>query len=58
MLIDASPTTFSAIYMVSGYVDLRKNIDGLAGLLMTKYDCYPYTEKVLYLFCGLGRSFD
>lgn len=52
MLMDAGPETFSAIYMCTGYVDLRKNIDGLCSLLTTKYRRDVYKENELYLFCG------
>ena len=34
MLIDATPSTFSAIVMVPGRTDLRKSIDGLVNVLL------------------------
>ena len=52
MVTDAARNTFVAIYLCSGYTDLRKNIDGLAALLMTKYGRNAYKENELYLFCG------
>ena len=52
MFVDAKPGTFSAIYMCAGYTDLRKNIDGLAAMLIYEYNIDPYLENVLFLFCG------
>ena len=53
MLIDATPNTFTAIYMCCGRTDLRKSIDGLINLLVYTYKVNPYlAENVLFLFCG------
>ena len=56
MLIDATPKTFSAIYMCPGRTDLRKNIDGLVNMLLYTYNVNPYlTENVLFLFIGNAK---
>lgn len=56
MLIDATPSTFSAIVMVPGRTDLRKSIDGLVNVLLYTYDVNPYLmENVLFLFIGNAK---
>ena len=53
MLIDAAPTTFSAIFVCAGWTDLRKSIDGLIDVLYYTYHVNPYlSENELFLFCG------
>ena len=39
------------VYIACGYTDLRRSIDGLAGLVQEKYSLNPYSEA-LFLFCG------
>lgn len=56
MLIDATPNTFSAIFMCPGRTDLRKSIDGLVNVLMYTYNVNPYlAENVLFLFIGNAK---
>lgn len=45
-------TCFDKIILITGYSDLRKGIDGLAGLIKYKYNLDPFEKDVLYLFCG------
>lgn len=49
MLADISGV--DAIYIVTGYTDMRKSIDGLCAIIQ---DQFPQTENTnaLYLFCG------
>ena len=42
----------SKIMVVCGYTDLRKGIDGLAGLIQDMYQLDPFEKDVLFLFCG------
>jgi transposase len=44
-------TKAEKIYIVCGYTDMRKSIDGLAGLVQQNYQLNPF-ENSLYLFCG------
>lgn len=46
MIIDTSQ--ISQIYLVCGKTDLRKGIDGLAGIVQEQYDLDPYSQA-LYL---------
>ena len=39
------------VYIACGYTDLRRGIDGLAGLVQEKYHLDPFAEA-LFLFCG------
>jgi len=39
------------IYLVTGYTDMRKSIDGLMGIIRDTYKLDPYSNA-LYLFCG------
>lgn len=48
MIIDTSK--IEQIYLVCGKTDLRKGIDGLAGIVQEQYDLDPYSQA-LYLFC-------
>ena len=38
-------------YIACGYTDMRKQIDGLAALVQTRFD-QEMDETSLYLFCG------
>ncbi|MCS8602762.1 IS66 family insertion sequence element accessory protein TnpB [Lactiplantibacillus pentosus] len=53
MIIDTSQ--ISQIYLVCGKTDLRKGIDGLAGIVQEQYDLDPYSQA-LYLFCGTRKD--
>lgn len=39
------------IYLACGYTDLRFGIDGLAGLVQTRFQLNPF-QNILFLFCG------
>lgn len=39
------------IYIVCGYTDMRKSIDGLAAVVKQTYDLDPFSNH-LFLFCG------
>lgn len=39
------------IYLVTGYTDLRKSIEGLMGIVKDVYDLDPYANAA-YFFCG------
>ena len=39
------------IYLVTGYTDMRKSIDGLMGIIRDTYSLDPFSNA-LYLFCG------
>ena len=39
------------VYMVTGYTDLRRSIDGLAMIVKAQLQLDPYS-KALFLFCG------
>ncbi|WP_303857169.1 IS66 family insertion sequence element accessory protein TnpB [Aminicella lysinilytica] len=49
MLGDLSGT--AKIYIVCGYTDLRKSIDGLMAIIRDQYEMDPYSNA-LFLFCG------
>ena len=49
MLGDISSVT--KIYMVLGYTDMRKSIDGLMTIVRDTYNKDPFANA-LYLFCG------
>ena len=48
-------TVAERIYIVCGYTDMRKSIDGLAGIVQENHKLDVYS-KSLFLFCG--RSCD
>lgn len=39
------------IYLVTGYTDMRKSIDGLMSIVRDTYEMDPFSNS-LYLFCG------
>ena len=39
------------IYIACGYTDMRKSIDGLAGLVQQNFQLNPF-QNSLFLFCG------
>lgn len=42
---------FDKIYIACGYTDLRRGIDGLAGIVQNEFRLNPF-QNVLFLFCG------
>lgn len=42
---------FDQIYMACGYTDLRRGIDGLAGIVQNEFELNPF-QNILFLFCG------
>ena len=40
------------VVIATGYVDLRKGIDGLAQIVKDKYKLDPFEKGTLFLFCG------
>lgn len=49
MLLDLAEST--EVYLVTGYTDMRKGIDGLAEIISGKLVLSPYS-RALFLFCG------
>ena len=41
-----------SVYLVTGYTDLRRGIDGLAGIIENSFQMSPYDKNSLFLFCG------
>ena len=41
----------SQIYIACGYTDLRRGIDGLAGIIQEQFHLDPF-QDTLFLFCG------
>lgn len=48
-------TNVSQIYIVTGYTDMRRSIDGLAAIVQQNYGLEPCSGS-LFLFCGRKRS--
>lgn len=48
-------TLNSTVYLVTGYSDLRKGIEGLAAVIQGTLSLDPF-NKSLYLFCGRRRD--
>jgi len=42
---------FDQIYIACGYTDLRRGIDGLAGIVQNEFELDPF-QNTLFLFCG------
>lgn len=42
---------FEHIYIACGFTDLRRGIDGLAGIVQQKFELNPF-QNSLFLFCG------
>ena len=53
MLNDA--TGFRHVYLACGYTDLRRGIDGLAGIVQTQFELDAF-DDALFLFCGRGTD--
>jgi len=49
MLNDLAPD--AQVYLVTGYTDLRRGIDGLATIVQAQLRLDPFS-KALFLFCG------
>lgn len=43
------------MYIVCGYTDMRRGIDGLAAIVQQNYQISPYSAS-LFLFCGKRRD--
>ena len=43
------------VYLITGYTDLRRGIDGLAEVVQGKLELDPY-NTALFLFCGRRRD--
>lgn len=43
------------VYLACGYTDLRKGIDGLAGMVQQQFHMNPF-QNALFLFCGRQRD--
>lgn len=54
MFRDASE--FKKIILLTGRVDLRKGINGLAALVQLKYDLNTLEEGSIFLFCGVRKD--
>ena len=51
-MLNESYRSFRKVYIVVGYTDLRKGIQGLSQLVGIKFNMDPYENDVLFLFCG------
>ena len=50
MLNDAAG--FRKVYIAAGYTDLRREIDGLATIIIFNFHLDPHEKDILFLFCG------
>lgn len=48
-------TAGTQVYLVTGYTDLRRSIDGLAEIVQGQLHLNPFS-KALFLFCGRRRD--
>jgi len=53
MLADLS--SIDSIYIVTGYTDMRKSIDGLCAIIQNEFNM-NLTHNAIYLFCGRKRD--
>lgn len=56
MLKDANPNSFSGIYLVCGFTDLRFGIDSLAAIIERRFDVSLFVPNTLFLFCGRSNK--
>ncbi len=56
MLRNADPSSFSAIYVVCGFTDMRLGIDSLAAIIENRYHLPLFVPNTLFLFCGRRAS--
>ncbi|QUO21863.1 IS66 family insertion sequence element accessory protein TnpB [Clostridiaceae bacterium Marseille-Q4143] len=54
MLNDARISQFKKVYLVPGYTDLRRGIDGLASIVRFQFELDPYDKNTL-LLCSDGQ---
>ena len=47
--------TGQQVYLVTGYTDLRRSIDGLAMIIQSQLNLDPFSTA-LFLFCGRRRD--
>ena len=52
MLRNADPQSFSAVYVVCGYTDMRLGIDSMDTIIQSRYQLPVFAPEVLFLFCG------
>lgn len=52
MLNDADASGFKKVYLAMRFTDLRRGIDGLAGIIRFQFNLDPYDKNMLFLFCG------
>ena len=50
MLNDASG--FKKIYIATGFMDLRRGIEGLSAVIKFQFQLDPFQKDILFLFCG------
>ena len=43
------------VYLACGYTDLRRGIDGLAGIVQMRFHLDPF-QNALFLFCGRRKD--
>ena len=43
---------FKRIFIAAGYTDLRRGIDGLAGIVQYQFELDPHDKDTIFLFCG------
>jgi transposase len=49
-MIDFS--SYKHIFITTGYTDMRKGIDGLAGIVQNTFELDLYQDGSIFLFCG------
>lgn len=50
MLNDAAG--FKRIFIAAVYTDLRRGIDGLAGIVQYQFELDPHDKDTIFLLCG------
>ncbi len=50
MLNDAS--RFRKVYLATGYTDLRRGMEGLAGIIRFQFNLDPYDRNTLFSFAA------